>query len=661
MRRKGAAIISLALASMLALSGCSTGSTTSNTETENGGATSSDTGSDDSTSNTSAGAIKDLVTYEVANREMEDVFVLHSETASDLNVLCNTNSGLLEANTQGTLGPGVAKEWGTEDNGLTWTFKLRDDVKWVDNSGAVKADCTAQDWLTALEWILNFHKNGGLNISMPCTLIEGAEAYYEYTNELSEEEALALDASEGSKFLEMVGIEAPDDYTLVYHCAYTAPYFDTVATSACLYPLSQAFVDEVGVENVLGQTYDKYWSNGAYILTEFISGNQKVLTKNEEYYDKDCTLFDTVTIRIVDDTLSGYNLYETGELDNIDLSQSTLQTIYDDESNQYHDQLVEALPKKYSYNMHFNYDKRDADGNPDTNWNTAVANEAFRLSMYYGLDLTKFWARTNYVNPLHCENNFYTMKGLVYFSDGTEYTERVAEKLGLAESDGETPRRYDAEKAEEYKKQAIEELTAAGVTFPIQIDYYIKAGSQTALDGANVLKDIFSECLGDEYVVLNIDSYVSSLTQEIVNARKQSFVINGWGADYGDVQNFLGQETYGEDGAYYSMNYSNINDASDEDLIADYKEFTELVNTANDIVDDLDARYDAYADAETYFIQHAFTIPMEYEVTYQLTHINDNTKIYALYGMQNYLYKNWETSVDAYTTEQYEQLSSDAE
>ena len=46
-------------------------------------------------------------------------------------------------NTKGELIPGVAKEWGTEDNGKTWTFKLRDDATWVDYQGNEMAKLTA--------------------------------------------------------------------------------------------------------------------------------------------------------------------------------------------------------------------------------------------------------------------------------------------------------------------------------------------------------------------------------------------------------------------------------------------------------------------------------------------------------------------------------------
>ena len=117
-------------------------------------------------SNGAKGQIKDLVTWEVPNREMENCVILNTEMANDLNVLGNCVEGLLETDAQGKLNPGLAKEWGTEDGGLTWTFKLREGVKWVDVNGNVKADCTAQDFVTGLEWVMNFHKK----ISMPLIL-----------------------------------------------------------------------------------------------------------------------------------------------------------------------------------------------------------------------------------------------------------------------------------------------------------------------------------------------------------------------------------------------------------------------------------------------------------------------------------------------------------
>ncbi len=132
--------------------------------------------------------------------------------------------------------------------------------------------------------------------------------------------------------------------------------------------------------------------------------------------------------------------------------------------------MVPDVPAKYCYQFQLNYHKLFSDGTEDVNWNTAVANEAFRLSWWYGLDLKDYYKRTNAVDPMVCENNFYTMKGLVYTSDGTDYTELVRQEMGLPEPNGETMVRLDAEKAAAYKQQAMEELTALGVTFPVTVD-----------------------------------------------------------------------------------------------------------------------------------------------------------------------------------------------
>ena len=317
--------------------------------------------------------------------------------------------------------------------------------------------------------------------------------------------------------------------------------------------------------------------------------------------------------------------------------------------------VVDEIPQEYLDNPNY---KLNEDGTPDTNWNTAIANEAFRLSWYYGLDLSEYYKRFNTIDPMSCENECFTMKGLVYTSDGTDYTELVKQELGLPEMDGETIVRLDADKAEQYKQQAIEELTALGVTFPIEADYYISASSQTALDTANVLSQAFTDGLGDDYVKLNIKTYVSSERTEVFDPKLHSITIRGWGADYGDPQNYLGQQMYGYDNAFYSTGYNYIVDVEETDATRDllncYKEFTSMVEEANAISDDLDARYAAYAKAEAYLIQHGLVIPAYYNVPYCLTRINVYSKMNSMYGSQNEKMKNWETNADGYTTEEIE-------
>lgn len=200
------------------------------------------------------------------------------------------------------------------------------------------------------------------------------------------------------------------------------------------------------------------------------------------------------------------------------------------------------------------------------------------------------------------------------------------------------------------------------VTFPVQIDYYIKAGGGTGLDAATILKENFERSLGSDFVNLNICEYVSSLQQEVVNPRLQSFTGNGWGADYGDVENFLDQVVIGRDYAYYANKYTNINELPEgSETRKLFEEFTAIVDEAKAITDDLDARYEKFSEAEAFLLNHALTIPSTYENAWQLTHINDYSKMNALYGCQNYTYKNWETSTEAYTADDYAQFKADFE
>ena len=652
MKKTVSRVMALLLASMLTLTGCG-----GSQETGKENTTSGETGGTEQKEEASSeNEIKDLVIPMAVSRELETFNILYAQRQEDSENLTNLVDGLLEVDTKGKLVPAIAKEWGTEDGGLTWTFKLREGVKWVDVNGQEKADCNAQDFATGLEWVLNFHKNDSTNTSMPLEMIKGAKEYYEYTKTLSAEEAYALNAGEGSKFREMVGFETPDDYTVVYHCLAPKPYFDSLGTYNCLYPAPQALIDEMGVENYKAINNETMWYNGCYTMTSYLQGNEKIFTKNPLYWDTEAKLFDTVTYKMVESGDISFQLYESGEVDYVALGEARINTIANNPDDPLYRYMIPDVPSKHSYQFHFNYNKNKEDGTPDTNWNNAIANEAFRKTWYHGLDLTNYFKRTNAIDPMVCENNFYTMKGLCYTSDGTDYVELVRKELGLAEENGETPVRIDAEKTAEYKKQAMEELSALGVTFPVEVDYYIIASNQTALDSATVLKQCFSDGLGDDFVKLNIKTYIKSLRQEVLNPHLQSFVLNGWGADYGDPQNFLGQELYGYDNADYSANYSFINEVTAEteanqQLINTYKEYTKMVEEANEITDDLDARYAAYAKAEAYMLDHVLVLPCNYGIGWALGKVDNDSKMNAMFGIQNNKMKNWETNVNGYTSE----------
>ena len=544
MKKKLSRLLALALAAALTLSGCSSGTTE---EAESSAEAPSSAAQEEQESQENE--IKDLVIYKSPSGELSTFNILYAQNGSDFSQLTNLMDPLLEINNHNQVIPCIAEEYGTDDNGLTWTFKIREGVKWVDMNGNEMADLTAQDFLTAMEWTFNFHKNSGVLGANLTSILEGASEYYEYTKSLSTEEAYSLTAGEGSVFRDTVKIEAPDDYTLIFHCLNNIPYFDDLAVN--MYPLSQYLVDALGgPDGVQAMNNENMWYNGCYTMTSYVQGNEKTLTKNPAYWDKDCKLFDTVTIKIVDSTDTAYQLYQSGEIDQVSLYESTIQTILDDPNHEYHDSMIPLQPTR-SYSIRFNFDKYKEDGTPDTNWNTAAANKAFRLSIYYGLDLTNYYSRLNPLDPLSCENEYYTMKGLAY-----------------------TP----------------------GVNDPT--------------------------------------NYLDTVLYDAVNA-------------------------------YYSDTYSSIVDVEEtettKDLIDTYKEFTAMAEEAKAISDDMDARYQACAEAEAYLISHALVLPAYHSSSWCLTKINPYSKIHAPFGGLNEKMKNWETNADGYTTAEIEAIKAEYE
>ena len=561
---------------------------------------------------TGATPLKEFISFESGNRELESWNMLYTQKAEDANVVTNLWDGLLSFDRYGKVVPAIASSWEHNEDATVWTFHLRDDVDWVDCNGEVKAHLTSKDFLVGFEWVMNAIKNEANNTSMPNDTIVGAYEYYALTKEAGD---AAADMTYEDMLAAGVGIEAPDDYTLVFTCPSACPYFDTVAAYNSFYPVAPALIEELGVDGFRSCDNTTMWYNGPYVVEEYIQGNTKSYIPNPNYYDAaNVSRFERFTVTMISD-------------------------------------------------------KKNVDGTPDENWNKAIANKAFRQCFSKGMVLNKFFARYNPINPLKCENDFFTMKGLCYTSDGTDYTNLVAKEMGLDGEayDGKTMKRLRANNGDitELKKQAMEELSAIGVTFPVHCSYYILAGSTSALDSATVLKQCFTDSFGDDFIVLDINTFVSSTMKEVVAPKLQSFVHMGWGADFGDPINFLTQIIVHDDNAYYSCNMTNIagivnnGPASyQKDLVAAYEKFTDLVNEGRAIVDDTDARYAAFAKAEAYFLDENLIFPTVYDITWCLTHVNEYSKINAMYGPCNYKAVNWETSEEAYTTEQYDAFAA---
>ena len=149
-------ILALALTASLLLTACGTssndeGTTSGDNSTEQ---TTESTGDESESTESTGNEITDLVIPKLATREIQTFDILYSQSFNDLENLTNLTDPLLEVDNKGQIVACLADEWGTEDNGLNWTFHIREGVKWVDVNGNEKADVTSYDFATGMEWVL---------------------------------------------------------------------------------------------------------------------------------------------------------------------------------------------------------------------------------------------------------------------------------------------------------------------------------------------------------------------------------------------------------------------------------------------------------------------------------------------------------------------------
>ena len=218
---------------------------------------------------------------------------MDSATTTDevsFNILVNVIEGLYRLDENARPVPGQAKSVDISEDGLTYTFTLRDGIKWSNGDPV-----TSQDYRYAWLKVLN-PDTGSQYAYIISTFIEGAADY-----------------NEGSGSADDVAVEAPDDKTLEVTLVSPAPFWLGLTAFPTYLPQNQAFVEEQGEE--YAQSADALVYNGPYTLTELNPTEGVTLVKNGEYWDKDNVDIERVEGKIVKEVDTAVNLHESGELD----------------------------------------------------------------------------------------------------------------------------------------------------------------------------------------------------------------------------------------------------------------------------------------------------------------------------------------------------------
>ncbi len=203
------------------------------------------------------------------------------------NMLLHSFECLLTVDENGQLAPGQAESWETSEDGLTWTFHLRDGLKWSDGSD-----------LTANDFVYSWKRVCDPMVAAPYaeTVLSMVEGYDK--------------AIEGD--LDALQVVAQDDNTLAVTLNAPCSYFGSLAAFATLSPVQEATVTANG--DAWATSAETYISNGPFYVSEWVPGSYILMSKNPYYWNADAIKLDGIKWNLIEDSNAAYSAYQTGEV-----------------------------------------------------------------------------------------------------------------------------------------------------------------------------------------------------------------------------------------------------------------------------------------------------------------------------------------------------------
>lgn len=273
------------------------------TGTQPSGSTPPATGSTQPSESTPATGPKEVI-VNLTSEPPELNSVLTTSTGSG-NVLRHVVDGLTSLDAEDKPQPAVAEKWDVSTDKKTYTFHLRQGMKWSNDEPV-----TAHDFVYA--WTQLFTPEVGANYAGTWAgMIVGATENLN-GEELSAEVRAELDA-QGYEGLPM-GFKAVDDYTLQVTLTNPYPYFLDVLAFYSFAPLNQKGVEAIGWDSY-AKEYNTILTNGAYKMVSWTHEAEIVLEKDPTYYKADSINIDKITMVMISDAGTALNAFQTGEVD----------------------------------------------------------------------------------------------------------------------------------------------------------------------------------------------------------------------------------------------------------------------------------------------------------------------------------------------------------
>lgn len=549
------------------------------------------------------GAAAEQVVKRLYTDEITDWNPLHPSAGG---TWANWIDSLVEYDNYGMCQPCLAESWTKSEDGLTWTFKIREGVRWQYNDGSFYGDeyVKAEDWVTSAKWILdpaNTARTADLLFDMV-----GAEDYY-----------LALESGQEADW-DTVGIKAISEYELQYTLTQACPWFLSRLTYNWGYPTSAKFMEEQG--DAFGTDNTTILYCGAFLCTEWDYQSWTLNERNPEYWD-----IKNIHVERIEETFNaeadvvGPELLLRGEVTSADIPSDQIDEWMSDPEKAALIRPVRSGTYNYWFLFNFmpTYEESNVNGLQldHEQWLAAANNLNFRKAVYYGLNRRKVVEIYDPYNPEAFMCGSITKPDFCA-AGGTDYI--YSEPL----KPYTTVEQYQPEEALKYRDAARAELEAQGVSFPI-VAYMPYNTSGHDGDMAVVVTQQLIELLGADFIQFVIEGYPD--TDYLNTCRRSgnySFQLCYWGPDYADPLTYTDPFRLGQAYAYLwradgaatqvpgGTDGARMGRSGWDETYWINHNYTDMVTEANKEVVDMEKRYNALAECEAWLLENAYAIPI---------------------------------------------------
>ena len=510
-------------------------------------APSGNSGADDAAPAADSGAAKSIGVMLSTN-----VMSLDSNLATDgdsFEVIADCIDGLTQMDADGAAIPALAESWDVSEDGMTWTFHLRD-AKW-SNGDPVTANDFVFAWKTAMtanvEYGYMFDSSVGCVKNADEIMYEGADP-------------------------DTLGVSALDEKTLVVELIAPVSFFDSLMYFPTFYPLNEKFYTECG--DSYGTSPETFLSNGAYVLADYTPGTSSLsVKKNPDYWNADKVTIDTIKYQVVGSSDNALTAFKSGTLDLVMISGSQVPAAKDDADLS---SKIKVTGAGYMWYLSFSQTEANANGGQ-------LANTNLRLAFTNAIDRESLVE--NYVMDGSLPT--YTCVPPQFAASAT-----TGEDFSKDQEKFKDVCSFDTAKAQEYFEKAKEEL---GVdSFEFTMIYGNNEGDEVQKVAQAIKEQIEGALPG---VTLNLQAMSKAERLDKMQNDNYDVALTRWGPDYADPMTYLGM--WITDNA---NNYGFWSNADYDQLIKDC--------TTGAYINDYEARWNALYEAETIAMNEAVIAPL---------------------------------------------------